>query len=66
LFQVVEHAYQVAQAAAKPVEFPDNKRIAALEFLEATQEGRAVADGSRKAVIPEHFSATGSFERGKL
>jgi hypothetical protein len=66
MFQVVEHGYQVAQAAAQPVEFPDYERVAALKFLQTTDQGRAIANGSRQAIIPEHFFATRLFQRGEL
>ena len=44
--EVVEHGYQIAQAAAQAVKFPDNKRVAVLQCLEATEQGRALGRGS--------------------
>jgi len=46
LLEVVEHGYQIAQAAAQAVKFPDNKRVAVLQCLEATEQGRALGRGS--------------------
>jgi len=42
--QAVEHRYQVAQAAAQPVELPHNERVAALQLLHAAEQGRALGD----------------------
>jgi hypothetical protein len=47
LFQVVEHGYQVAQAAAQPVELPHGERVAVFQFLQATEQDRALRRGSR-------------------
>jgi hypothetical protein len=46
LLEVVEHGDQVAQAAAQAVKFPDNERVAVLQCLEATEQGRALGRGS--------------------
>ena len=35
--EVIEHCYQVAQAAAQPVELPDREHIARLQTLETTK-----------------------------
>src|SRR5215831_2249568 len=45
--QVVEHGYQVAQAAASPVEFPDDEGVTGPKFFQAIAQDRAVATGSR-------------------
>ena len=49
--KVVEHRYQVAQAAAQPVGLPHNERIAVFQSLRATEKGRALRRGSRKSLI---------------
>ena len=47
LFQVVEHGYQVAQAAALAVELPHDDRVAVFEFLQTAEQGRAAASARR-------------------
>jgi hypothetical protein len=59
LFQVVEYGDEVAQAAAKPVEFPDNQRVAGFEFLKTAEKGRALGGCTRQAVILEGGFAAG-------
>jgi hypothetical protein len=44
--EVVKHGDQIAQAAAQSIKFPDGERIAVLQGLEATQQGRAFRCGS--------------------
>ena len=46
LLQVVEHRYQVSQAAAQSVELPHYERVAFLQGFEATEQGMAL-DASR-------------------
>jgi hypothetical protein len=46
LMEVIEHAHEVAQAAGQLVEFPDDQRVAVLQRLEATEQGRALGGGS--------------------
>jgi hypothetical protein len=45
--EIIEHRYQVAQAAAQPVELPNNQRVAVFQLLEATEQGGALRRGSR-------------------
>jgi hypothetical protein len=45
--KVVEHCYQVTEAAAQPVELPHNERGAVFQFLQATEQGGALGRGSR-------------------
>ena len=58
--------YQVAQAAAQPVQFPDSEGVAGLERGKATGEGRALLDRAAYALILEYLCASGFFERGHL
>jgi hypothetical protein len=44
--EVVEQVDQIAQAAAQAVKFPDSERVAVLQCLEATEQGRALGRGS--------------------
>src|ERR1017187_6533778 len=46
LLEVVKHGDQIAQAAAQAVKFPDDERVAVLQCLEATEQGRALGRGS--------------------
>ena len=57
LFEVVEHGYQVAQAAAYPVQLPDGERIAGLQSLDAALQGRAVDRGSRYSLVRGNLRA---------
>ena len=40
--EVVEHRYQIAKAAAQPVELPHDERVAVFQFLQAAEKGRAL------------------------
>jgi len=40
--QIVQHGDQVAQAAAQPVQFPNDEGIAWLKRLETAEQGRAL------------------------
>ncbi len=51
LVEVIEHGQKVAQAAGQPVKFPDNERVAVLQRLEATEQGRALGGGSRTSSL---------------
>ena len=50
LLQVVEHRYQVAQAAAQSVELPHYERVAFFQRFEATEQGRALDAGRSRKV----------------
>src|SRR5216683_6279481 len=65
LVEAFEHAHQVAQAAGQPVEFPDNQRVAVLQRLEATEQGRALGGGSCSLVL-KSFLASGFLQGGEL
>jgi hypothetical protein len=43
--EVVQHHYQVAQAAAQPVEHPHDQRVTGAERLQATEQGMALNPG---------------------
>ena len=62
----VEHGYQVAQAAAQPVELPHNERVAVLELLQAAEQGRALCRGSRQAFVFEQGFTSGFFQSREL
>ncbi len=49
--EVIEHADEVAQAAGQAVKFPDNERVAVLQRLEATEQGRALGGGSLRSSL---------------
>ena len=66
LFQVVEQGNQVAQAAAKPVELPDNQRVAGLQLVQATEQGRALGRCAGQPVIAEDVTASGVPQRREL
>jgi hypothetical protein len=61
--EVIEHRYQIAQAAAQPVELPHDKRVAVFELLQTAEgAGRFVVapdnPSSLKTVLhPAFFSA---------
>src|SRR5216683_750175 len=65
LVEVIEHGHKVAQAAGQPVKFPDNERVAVLQRLEATEQGRALGGGSRTLVLKD-FLALRAFQGGEL
>src|SRR5216683_3275126 len=65
LVEVIEHGNKVAQAAGQPVKFPDNERVAVLQRLEATEQGRALGGGSRTLVLKD-FLALRAFQGGEL
>src|SRR5216683_1043996 len=65
LVEVIEHGNKVAQAAGQPVKFPDNERVAVLQRLEATEQGRALGGGSRTLVLKD-FLALRTFQGGEL
>src|SRR6266852_4267230 len=65
LVEVIEHGHKVAQAAGQPVKFPDNERVAVLQRLEATEQGRALGGGSRALVLKD-FLAPRAFQGGEL
>jgi hypothetical protein len=64
--QIVQHGDEVTQAAAEPVEFPDNEGIAWAERFEATDEGRALGGRAREALVLENRFASGFLQRRKL
>src|SRR5450631_810074 len=66
LLQVVEHRYQVAQAAAQPVELPHYERVAFLQGFEATEQGRALDAGRAGEFVFKKFGASGLLERRYL
>jgi len=51
--EVLNDVDKIAQAAGEAVELPDYQRIAAVEFLEATEQGRAVGGGSGALVLED-------------
>jgi len=57
LVEVIEHADEVAQTAGQPVEFPHNQRIAVLQCLEATEQGRALSVGSCSLVLKDSLAS---------
>src|SRR5713101_5679057 len=63
--EVIEHCHKVAQAAGQAVKFPDNERVAVLQRLEATEQGRALGGGSRALVLKD-FLAPRAFQGGQL
>ncbi len=63
--EVIEHGHKVAQAAGQAVKFPDNERVAVLQRLEATEQGRALGGGSRALVLKD-FLAPRAFQGGEL
>ncbi len=63
--EVIEHGHKVAQAAGQAVKFPDNERVAVLQRLEATEQGRALGGGSRALVLKD-FLALRAFQGGEL
>src|SRR5712691_8249512 len=65
LVEIIEHAHQVAQSASQPVEFPDNQRVAVLQRLEATEQGRAFSGGSCSLVL-KSFLASGFLQGRQL
>src|SRR5713226_4939733 len=65
LAEVSQHVQKVAQAAGQPVKFPDNERVAVLQRLEATEQGRALGVGSRALVLKD-FLAPRAFQGGEL
>ena len=65
LMEVIEHGHKVAQAAGQAVKFPDNERVAVLQRLEATEQGRALGGGSRALVLKD-FLAPRAFQGGEL
>ena len=65
LMEVIEHSHEVAQAAGQPVEFPDNQRVAVLQRLKATEQGRAFSVGSCALVLKD-FLASGFLQGGEL
>ncbi len=65
LVEVIEHGHEVGQAAGQPVEFAHDERVAILQRLEATQQGRALGGGSC-ALVLKSFPAPGAFQRGEL
>src|SRR5664279_3244719 len=66
LLQVVEHRYQVAQAAAQPVELPHYERVAFLQRFEATEQGRALDANRAGEFVFKKFGASGLLERRYL
>jgi hypothetical protein len=51
-FQVVEHGYQVAQAAARPVELPDNERCRSVPASSNSGAGQGASLPRRKGRHP--------------
>jgi hypothetical protein len=47
----VESIHDIAHTAPEPVELPDCQRVAMLQLLEATLQGRAVQSRAALAVI---------------
>jgi hypothetical protein len=65
LMEVIEHGHKVAQSAGQTVKFPDNERVAVLQRLEATEQGRALGGASRALVLKD-FLAPRAFQGGEL
>ena len=61
--EVVEHCYQIAQAAAQPVEFRGDKRVTGPKRPEATKQGRARGVRVGQSLIAADVRAPGAFER---
>lgn len=65
LFEVVQHVYGVEQAMPQTVELPYDQRVAGLQGLQATGEGRTLHMSAGHLVL-EHGLASGLVQRGKL
>ena len=64
--EVVESIHDIAHAAPEAVELPDCQRVAMLQLLEATLQGRAAKSRAASSFIDKCFAAACAFERGEL